>query len=92
MATPKTVYDMQKVVLEAIERLVKKEASVGETKAIIAGINSVQAGIALRQEQVRLTGKRPSGGALPDLSLDPDDQTVAPPAPVTPASLKRGGV
>lgn len=69
--TAETVYEMQQIVLGAIQRLVEKKASVGETKAVIGGVNCVQAGLALRMEQARLTGSRVVGDVLPDLRLNP---------------------
>lgn len=71
MKKPVGVHDLSDIVIDAVQRLVEKRASVGEVKAIIAGINSVQAGLALRQEQARLSGARVNGDVIMDLQLDP---------------------
>ena len=67
-----TVYGMSQIVLAAVNRLVKKKASVAEVKAVIAGINSVQSGLALRQEQARLSGARVNGDVIMDLKNNPN--------------------
>lgn len=68
---PGSVYEWSRIVLEAVQDLRAKKVSVNEVKAIIAGVNSVQAGLALRQEQARLSGARVNGDVIMDLKNDP---------------------
>lgn len=71
---PNSVFEWSQLVLDAVNRLRDKKASVSEVKTIIAGINSVQAGLALRQEQARLSGARVRGDVIMDLKNDPNAQ------------------
>jgi hypothetical protein len=73
-SVPSSVYAWSQIVLEAVQDLREKKISVNEVKAVIAGINSVQAGLALRQEQARLSGARVNGDVIMDLKNDPDAQ------------------
>ncbi len=69
---PNTVYEAMQLSGEMLRRLVNNQASVGEAKAACGLINSMQAGLHLRQEQARLTGMRLNSDILPDVQFDPN--------------------
>ena len=69
---PSSVHEWSKIVLETVTDLRSKKISVNEAKAVIAGINSVHQGLALRQEQARLSGARVNGDVIMDLKNDPN--------------------